>query len=184
MNRIGSLIRNLFRRRKVDEDLDQELHSYLDLLVEEKIAAGMTPGAARRRAKVEFGGVDAVKEAVHSVSAGALLRELGQDLRYAGRTLRRQPGFLSVAVLTIALGIGLNVSIFSLFNSLLLKPLQGSRGSRLVSIYQRTEGGGAHYIFGGIYKISYPGYVAFRDHNRVMTGSPCKRRGEPRTVRR
>ena len=90
----------------MDEDLDEELHSYLDLLVQEKIAAGMTPDGARRAAKVEFGGVDAVKEAVHNASAGELLRELGQDLRYARRTLGRQPGFVLVAVMTIALALG------------------------------------------------------------------------------
>lgn len=170
MKWIRSLIRNLFRRPQVDQDLHEELHGYLDMLTQEKIAAGMAPADARRAAKVEFGAVDAVKDAVHSASAGALLRELGHDLHYAGRTLRRQPGFLSIAVLTIALGIGLNASIFSLFNSLLLKPLQGRGASGLVSIFQKTEGGGEHYIFGGIYKISYPGYVAFRDHNQVMTG--------------
>lgn len=140
MNLIRSLLRNLFRRRKVDEDLHEELHSYLDLLVEEKIAAGMAPEAARRAAKVEFGAVDAVKEAVHRASAGALLRELGQDLRYAGRTLGRQPGFVLVAVTTIALGIGLNASSFSLFNSLLLKPLPGPGAHALVSLYQKNRG--------------------------------------------
>jgi hypothetical protein len=170
MNRIRSLMRNLFRRRKVDEDLHEELHSYLDLLVQEKIAAGMTPDAARRAAKVEFGGVDAVKEAVHHASAGALLRELGQDLRYTGRTLGRQPGFVLVAVMTIALGIGLNASVFSLFNSLLLKPLPAPEASALVSLYQKSEGGEGHFVFGDIYRISYPGYLAYRDRNEVLTG--------------
>lgn len=170
MTRIRSLVRNLFRRRKVDEDLHDELHSYLDLLVEEKMAAGMAPGAARRAAKVEFGGVDAVKEAVHSASAGALLRELVQDLRYAGRTLGRQPGFVLVAVMTIALGIGLNASVFSLFNSLLLKPLPRPGAHALVSIYEKTEGGGGRNVFGGIYRLSYPEYVAYRDGNGVLTG--------------
>lgn len=170
MNRIHSLLRNLFRRRQVDEDLHEELHSYLDLLVEEKIATGMAPEAARRAAKLAFGGVDAVKEAVHRASAGALLRELGQDLHYAGRTLGRQPGFLLVAVMTIALGIGLNASIFSLFNSLLLRPLPRPGARALVSLYQKTEGGGGHDVFGGIYRISYPEYLAYRDRNGVLTG--------------
>ena len=170
MNRIHSLLRNLFRRRKVNEDLHEELHSYLDLLVEEKIASGIAPEAARRAAKVEFGGVDAVKEAVHSASAGALLRELEQDLRYAGRTLGRQPGFLLVAVVTIALGIGLNASIFSVFNSLLLKPLPRPGAHALVSLYQKTEGGGGHDVFGGMYRLSYPEYLAYRDRNEVLAG--------------
>ena len=170
MSRLPVLLRNLFGRRAVDQDLNDELDSYVELLTEEKIAGGLSPEAAARAARIELGGKTAVRDAVKSVSAGARLQELAQDVRYAARTLRRQPGFLLVAVGTIALGIGVNASIFSILNSLLLRPLPAPDSQTLVSLYQKLDNAKARGFYGGLYRFSVPEFTTLRDNNHVLSG--------------
>src|SRR5687767_1166826 len=90
---LRALVRNTLFGGARDSDLRAHVNSYVDLLADEKIAAGMPPDAARRAALVEFGGMDAVKEEARAVRAGALAAQLWQDTRYALRTIRREPGF-------------------------------------------------------------------------------------------
>ncbi|HTM18598.1 MAG TPA: permease prefix domain 1-containing protein, partial [Terracidiphilus sp.] len=144
MKRIGWLWRNLFRRRTVERDLNEEIDSYVEMLAEEKIAAGMSPPAARRAAKVELGSTESVKEAVRSVSAGILIRQFMQDVQYAIRTMKSQPGFLVVSVITIGVGIGINGGIFSILNSLLLRPVPAPKSGELVSMYQQLGNANKH----------------------------------------
>ena len=170
MKRIGWLWRNLFQRRTVEHDLNEEIDSYIEMLAEEKIAAGMPVEAAWRAAKVELGSAESVKEAVRSVSAGILLRQFMQDVQYAIRTLKSQPGFLVVSVITIGVGIGINGGIFSILNSLLLRPVPARESGELVSMYQQLSGANKHDYIGGLFRFSAHEYEAYKDQNQVFTG--------------
>ena len=132
--RFISLLRNLFRRRSVERSLDAEVHAYLDMLTQEKIAGGMAPDTARRAARIELGGIEQVKEEVRQIRTGALLEQLVQDVRYGVRTLRRSPVFTLVAVVTLGLAIGANTSVFTVVNAVLLRPLPYAAPDSLFAI--------------------------------------------------
>lgn len=132
--RFVTWLRNLLGRGAADRELNEELAAYVDLLVDEKVHAGMSPTDARRAALISVGGVEMVKEQVRDERPGMMLETAGRDLRYGLRQLRRSPGFAVIAILTIALGIGATSAIFSVINSVALKPLPYPAADRLVYI--------------------------------------------------
>ena len=124
--RLASLKRNLFRRKRAEADLDAELRSYADLLTDENRAKGLAPDEARRKAQIEFGGIEQVKEHVRDVRVGHYIEMFFRDLRLAFRNIRKYPGFTLIVVLSLALGIGANAAIFSLCRRDHFSPLPGS----------------------------------------------------------
>jgi macrolide transport system ATP-binding/permease protein len=137
---IVSVLRNLFRKEQVENQLDDEVHACVDMLTDERIAAGASASEARRTVRAEFGGVEQVKQAVRDRRAGAGLELIWQDVRFGVRQLSRHPGFAVTVVLTLALSIGVNTAIFSLVNALLLKNLPYAHPDRMGTIYARTTG--------------------------------------------
>jgi putative ABC transport system permease protein len=134
MPRIASLWRNVVHARRVESDLDDEVRTVFDLLVDEKIAMGMRAEDARRAATLEIGRVDIVKEQVRATRAGAGLDTLLQDIRHSLRLFGRAPGFTAVAIVTLALGIGANTAIFGALKSVLLDALPYADASRLMHL--------------------------------------------------
>src|SRR5580700_1875875 len=161
--RILSLFRNLFRKRAVEQALDDELRSSIEVLTEEKMKQGLSQSAARREALMEIGGIEQVKEGVRVVRAGRFVEDLARDIRYALRQLRRNPGFTAVAVLTLAIGIGATTAIFSVINGVLLQPLPYSHQGRLVEVGLDLPG-----INQFNWPLSPPEYFTFREQSRTF----------------
>jgi predicted permease len=158
-----TLFRNLFSRKAVERDLDQEVRSYVELLTEEKIKAGMSPDDARRAARLEAGTVEQIKDEVRDVRKGSFLDSAWQDIRYGVRLLRRSPGFTTLAVLTIGLGIGANSAIFSVINGVVRKPLPYPDSDRLMFITSQFPTLNFNKFW-----VSPPEYFDFKEHTKAF----------------
>ncbi|HEX3968541.1 MAG TPA: ABC transporter permease [Edaphobacter sp.] len=134
---------SFFHKQQRDSDLEAELQSHLDLAIEENISHGMSPEQARRRALVRFGGIQQAREHQREARGLPWLDILLHDLRYTLRTLRRDSGFTTISILILALGIGANIIVFSVVDTILLRPLPFPEANRLVRIAPKVSKCGA-----------------------------------------
>ncbi len=128
---MGRRIRNLWRRSRVDAEIEAEIQSHIDLRIEDSIARGMSPEQARREARLRFGNPVVLKERTAGADAALALDSMGRDLQYALRQLKRSPGFAVTAMLTLALGIGATTAIFTLIQQVMLRSLPVARPEQL-----------------------------------------------------
>jgi predicted permease len=129
----------LWRRTRMEEQLDKELRFHLDQHAADLIARGLHPDEARRQARIALGGPEQVKEQCRDARGTRWLEDLWQDFRYALRTLRQRPGFAAVTLSTLALGIGATAVMFTVVNGVLLKPLPYPDPNRLMAVHGKTE---------------------------------------------
>jgi len=151
-------LHSLLNRQRVDTDLDQELQDHLTQEIENNIRSGISPEEAAYAARRSVGSIPLLKDQVQDSRSTAFLENLGRDLRYALQMLRRTPLFTSIAILTLALGIGANTFIFTFVENVLLRSLPVSDPQQLVSLN-----------WGSAANMSYPNYVTFRDKNAVFS---------------
>ena len=135
LNRLASIARWTFSRSKAEADMDDELHTFVDMAAADHVRDGATPAEARRLAMLQVGGVEQVKERVRTGRHGAWLDVAGRDARYGLRQPRRDPAFAAIAIATLALGIGGVTAMFSAFDAVLIRPMPYTDAGRLVMIW-------------------------------------------------
>ncbi|MEI9814038.1 MAG: permease prefix domain 1-containing protein [Acidobacteriota bacterium] len=158
------LLRGFFGRRRAEQVLDDEVRHHIDQLAGEYQRDGMTAAEARRAAELRFGRVSSVKESVREQNGIARVETFWQDLRFASRVFRSQPGFTVVLLLTLALGIGANTAVYSVLQAVLLKPLPLAQPERIVYVWEQDRVN--HSTREG---ASYPDYVDLKRDVKTLS---------------
>ncbi len=169
-NDLAHRLRALVRRKAVEDEMDEELHFHFERQVEKYVASGLARFEAVRKARIDFGGVESVKEECRDARGVRAFETLVQDVRYALRMWRRNPGFTVVAALSLALGIGANTAIFSVLDEVLLRSLPVKNPRELAVVSLSSSSRIAREFWGGDAPMSYRLYRTLRDSNAVFSG--------------
>ena len=159
--RARSLAARFFHSARIELEMEEELRSHVDHRADDLERAGLDRAGAERRARVEFGARERVREECREALGGTAVETLVRDVRYSLRVLCKSPGFTIVAVLTLALALGANAVVFAALNAVIFRPLDVPRAESLYSIHRVTDESASQ---------SYPDYVDLRDRNRSFEG--------------
>ncbi|HUK31871.1 MAG TPA: permease prefix domain 1-containing protein, partial [Candidatus Acidoferrum sp.] len=158
-------LRRLWKRDELGQELDEELRAHAEMRAADNRAAGMSDADARYEALKRFGNMTLAKERTREMNLFGWIETAGQDLRFAARMLRKGPGFTAIAVLTLALGIGANTAMFTVVESVMVRPLPYAHASRMVLVGM----GDANNIG----NTSYLNYRDLRDQTKLMDEVGC-----------
>jgi predicted permease len=164
LNKLRRRIRALLFKSRMENELDEELQFHLEKAIEQNLQRGMNPEEARTAALRSFGGVERVKEESRDERGVRLLEELWQDLRYGARMLLKKPGFTVITVIILALGIGVNTALFTIFNVFVLQPMPLKDPKSLVEIRGLNQRGERENLF------SFLDYLDYRERSRTLAG--------------
>jgi len=158
--------RRFIKRAQADAELRQELESYIEMTTEEYIARGMGVNEARQAARRKLGNVTRIREEVYEMNTATFVETTMQQLRHSLRMLRRNPAFSLAAILTLAIGIGANTAVFSIVNTVLLKPLPYPDADRLISVQHTAPGAAGLISVSGDLRLSASMFFTYADQNR------------------
>ena len=177
----------LWRRKQMEQQLEKELRFHLEQHANELIAQGYNPEEARRRAQLALGGSEQVKEQCRDARGTRWVEDLLQDIRFALRLLRKNPGFAAVVLLTLALGVGVTTVMFTVVNGVLLKPLPYPEPNRLVTVHGHTETWNSEIY--GEQNVAYPDFLDCQRESRSLeiagtlyNGATLSEPGQPEYV--
>jgi predicted permease len=152
-------IKNKISRSRLEQEIDAEIHSHVEMRIADNIASGMSPEAARRDALVRFGNRTVIRERATEADAGMAFDAFARDFMYAARQFRRTPAFLFTALFTMILAIGANVVVFSVLNALILRPLGVPNSAGLYNIAHQQAGYDSQ---------SYPDFLDYKSRNTTF----------------
>lgn len=168
MQKLSARLQALFTKRQVDAEMEEEMRSHVEMRTQENVAAGMTPDAARAAAMREFGWTESIKETCREQRGLSWMENIFRDIRFSFRMLAKNPGFTAVAIGTLAVGIGTCTAMFSIVNSVLLKPLPVREPSRLVWIENIFQDSG---LSGRTTRVDT--FLGWREQNKSFESLAC-----------